>query len=151
MKYPWIRNEISTVIWQISQMEQISCHIEWYFRPAECFSLTQKTQKTQNCALADYAKASYSLGSLKGSVVATDANAPRRRACYPARNIPEVHTSDSDVWKFCEIRGICEKHKTAIILRKSAASAWEINTAMLGVLYCKQQQPKHTVLLVTLY
>ena len=62
-------------------MEQINCHIEWNFRPAECFSLTQTPQKTQNCALADYAKASYSLGSLKGSVVATDANAPRRRAC----------------------------------------------------------------------
>ena len=76
---------------------------------AECFSLTQKTQKAQNCALADYAKASYSLGSLKGSVVATDANAPRRRACLRDVARRMAHTSVSDVCLCDSLRCLRER------------------------------------------
>ena len=73
---------------------------------AECFSLTQTPQ---NCALADYAKASYSLGNLKGSVVATDANAPRRRACLRDVARRMAHTSVSDVCLCDSLRCLRER------------------------------------------
>ena len=102
MKYPRLFDKYHKWI-------KINCHIEWNFRPAECFSLTQTPQKTQNCALADYAKASYSLGNLKGSVVATDANAPRQRACLRDVARRMAHTSVSDVCLCDSLRCLRER------------------------------------------